>query len=46
MLEIEGIREERRNEYKEKQGLFLVRLMPEKGGMLMEDATDAEIEGK
>lgn len=46
MLEIEGIREERRKECEEKQGLLLAWLMPEKGGMLMEDATDAEIEGK
>lgn len=46
MIETEGIREERRKDYEEKQRILLARLMSEKGGMLMEGATDAEIERK
>lgn len=44
MLESEVVREDRRKEYEEKQRVLLARLMSEKGGMLMEGATDAEIE--
>lgn len=42
MLEAEGICEERRKEYEEKQRPPLAWLVSEKGGMLMEGATDAK----
>lgn len=44
MLESEIIFEERRSAYEEQQRLLLARLMSEKGGMLMQGATDTEIE--
>lgn len=42
MLEAEGICEEGKKGYEEKQRLLVAWLMSEKGGMPMEGATDAK----